>query len=369
MKAADALIIGGGLAGSALAIQLARAGRDVILLEKEARAHHKVCGEFLSGEALHYLEALGVDPAKLGAVPIDNVRLAARRMIGKTALPFRAQSLSRYRLDEELLERAKLAGVRLRRGEQVEKLAQADGVWIARTNGEEHRGSQAFLATGKHDLRSWRRPAGRQPDLIGFKMHWHLSRRETDRLSGAVELTLFPGGYAGLQMVEGGVANLCLLVRRTQLKQVGTQWPKLLAHILRYSEHLSEQLGDAEAVWPSPLAISPIPYGYVRRHGEGPWRLGDQAGVIPSFAGSGMSIALHSAHLAAATYLEGSQDVNAFQRRLAVEVQRQIVLGTSLSQALVSQRWMPVVKNASRWFPKLISIAASATRISRAALR
>jgi len=46
------LVVGGGLAGAMAGLRLARAGRSVVLLEKEPGAHHKVCGEFLSPEAV-----------------------------------------------------------------------------------------------------------------------------------------------------------------------------------------------------------------------------------------------------------------------------------------------------------------------------
>ncbi|MEO8799183.1 MAG: FAD-dependent oxidoreductase, partial [Polyangiaceae bacterium] len=46
-----ALVVGGGPAGAALAIKLARAGKDVVLLERDPVPAHKVCGEFLSREA------------------------------------------------------------------------------------------------------------------------------------------------------------------------------------------------------------------------------------------------------------------------------------------------------------------------------
>ena len=44
----DCAIIGGGLAGLCLAIQLADADRSVVLLEKNSYPFHKVCGEYIS---------------------------------------------------------------------------------------------------------------------------------------------------------------------------------------------------------------------------------------------------------------------------------------------------------------------------------
>jgi menaquinone-9 beta-reductase len=67
----EVLVLGGGAAGCAASIALVRKGRVVTLIERELRPHHKVCGEFLSGEALEDLHGLGIDVASLGAVPID----------------------------------------------------------------------------------------------------------------------------------------------------------------------------------------------------------------------------------------------------------------------------------------------------------
>src|SRR5271156_5185814 len=89
----EVLILGGGVAGCAAAVALARKGRSVTLIERELTPHHKVCGEFLSGEALEDLCALGIDVASHGAVPIDYVRLAAARRAAAAPLPFPAASL------------------------------------------------------------------------------------------------------------------------------------------------------------------------------------------------------------------------------------------------------------------------------------
>ncbi len=72
------LVIGGGPAGSMVAIRLASAGHPVLLLERERTAHHKVCGEFLSREAVDYLREAGVDPILLGADPIRYLRFSSQ---------------------------------------------------------------------------------------------------------------------------------------------------------------------------------------------------------------------------------------------------------------------------------------------------
>jgi flavin-dependent dehydrogenase len=112
----DHLIIGGGLAGSMLGLRLADAGKEVTLLEKESGPHHKVCGEFLSREAVDYLRGAGIDPLALGAASLRIVRLAAGRTVVEAELPFPALSLSRRVLDEALLTRAEQSGCHVLRG-------------------------------------------------------------------------------------------------------------------------------------------------------------------------------------------------------------------------------------------------------------
>jgi flavin-dependent dehydrogenase len=111
------LIIGGGLAGAAAGIDLARSGQAPLLLERDTGPHDKICGEFLSGEAVAALAGLGVDARRLGAVPITRVEINAGHRQAAAALPFPALSLSRRVLDEAMLERAAAAGGRSARAE------------------------------------------------------------------------------------------------------------------------------------------------------------------------------------------------------------------------------------------------------------
>jgi flavin-dependent dehydrogenase len=368
-ETADALVIGGGLAGGAVAAELARAGRSVTLLEREAGPHHKVCGEFLSREALLYLSALGLDPLAFGAARIHAVRLLSGRRTVTVDLPFPALSVSRYVLDEALLALARRAGVDIRRAARAQSLEEGDGAWTTRlASGETLRGKAAFLATGKHDLRGWARPDGLQADLIGFKMHVRLSPAAAAAITGYVELTLFRGGYAGLEPVEGGVANLCLLVRRGRYAELGQTWDGLLAAIGRDCPIFAERMDGAEPCWDRPLAVSSVPYGYVRRRADGLWRLGDQAAVIPSFAGDGMSIALHSARLAADCFLKGAP-ADVYQQRLAADVGLSVRLATLLSMASVHPIGGALIGRGAVVLPGLMATVAAATRIPSGALR
>jgi flavin-dependent dehydrogenase len=355
-----ALVVGGGPAGAAVAIGLARQGHSVRLVEREATPRDKVCGEFLSGEALGYLSGLGVDVRALGAVPIDQVRMVRGRAMAAQPLPFPAMSLSRRLLDEALLGQASAAGVELRRGQRVDGIGRRGSGFTARLgDGSELTTQSLFLCSGKHDVRGLRRPPGRQSELVGFKLHFRLTPAQQAELGSSVELFLFCGGYGGLEPIEDGLANLCLLVQQQRLQALGG-WEALLASIRRECPHLDQRLGGAAARWEKPLALSAIPYGYVCAAADGIWRLGDQAAVIPSFSGDGISIALHSARVAAAVFAEHGS-ASDFQRRLRHELRRQVTLATTISQALVAvpAPLMAVV----RLLPQLLRHVASLTRI------
>jgi flavin-dependent dehydrogenase len=365
---AEVVIVGGGLAGSSAAIQLARGGREVVLIERESQPQHKVCGEFLSREALKYLESLDVDVATLGGVPIGAVRLAGRSEVSEAKLPFQAMSLTRRRLDEELLRLAVASGVRVMRGCRVQGLEREGAGWRALIEGGQPvLADTAFLATGKHDVRGRARPKGRQSDLVAFKMYWRLASGQAAALDGHVELMLYRGGYAGLQPVEDGAANLCCLVERAELQQLGGRWEQLLASMQQQCGLLRERLHGAQALLEKPLAVSSIPYGYVRAKNDGVWALGDQAAVIPSFTGDGMSIALHSGCLAAAMYLRG-ETAERFQEKLHGELASQVALATAVSRGLVWPPSRTVFTMAVKLWPGTLDMVARRTRIPKAAM-
>jgi flavin-dependent dehydrogenase len=364
----EVLILGGGVAGCAAAIALAHQGRGVTLIEREPAPRHKVCGEFLSGEALEDLHALGIDAASLGAVPIDRVRLAAAGRAAEAPLPFRAASLTRKALDTALLAEAVAAGVRVEPGHSVQSLRPAGDFWRATLDDETTReASTVFLATGKHDLRGHARP--KDPEQwVAFKMYFRLTPAQAAELADASELMLYPGGYAGIQPVEGGIANLCCVVQQRHLARVGHRWESFLAKMQQDCPHLAMRLAGAEPLLAKPIAITHIPYGYIRRTSEdGLYCIGDQAAVIPSFTGDGISIALHTARRATAAYLAGVP-APIFQAKLRSAMLLQMRLAELAADGLNNSFSRAVLPFCLRVWPGVMRVTARLTRVAQSAV-
>ena len=346
------LIAGGGLAGAAAACELARAGRRVTVLERNTGPTDKICGEFLSAAAQHYLTRLGVDFLALGGQVITRVRIVRGAQMAEADLPFAGLGLSRRLLDEALLRRAVGCGAEVLR-ETVTELSP----------------DIRFLATGKHDLPGVRRPVdGRSADLVGFKTYFRLSPSEQAAVSGTVEVILLNDGYAGLLLVEDGRANLCLLINRDRLARVGGTWPALLDDLRSESAHLRRRLLDAEALMARPLAIARVPYGFIHTPGtaETMFRLGDQACVISSFSGAGMSIALHSAAIAVQCHLNGAPPAH-YYHRLRNDVAGSIHRAGKLYRIGSWVPGQPWLFHALQLWPGLIRRAAAATRVRKSA--
>jgi flavin-dependent dehydrogenase len=362
----EILIVGGGVAGCAAAIALARAGRRVTLLEREPVPRHKVCGEFLSGEALEDLNALGINVAPLGAVPIHFVRLAAARRAAEAPLPFPAASLTRKALDTALIGTAIEAGVRVECGRSVHSLVRTpDNLWqVTLDNGTTREAATAFLATGKHDLRGHARPED-PARWIAFKMYFRLAPAQAAQLARASELMLYPGGYGGIQPVEDGLANLCCVVQQKYFAPLGHRWENLLAKMQQDCPHLAMRLAGAEPLLDKPIAITHIPYGFVRRTSEeGLYCIGDQAAVIPSFTGDGISIALHTARCAVIAFLAG-QSAPVFQARLRSALMAQMRLAEFAADGLNNSLARAVLPFCLRLWPGVMRVTARLTRIAQ----
>jgi flavin-dependent dehydrogenase len=355
-----ALIVGGGPAGAAAAIALARAGAAPELIERSAGPRDVVCGGFLGWDALGTLERLGVDVAALGTRPIGRVRLVSGSRVVEAKLPKAAAGLSRRTLDEALLAAASAAGAKVSRGRTVRA---AEGTRRVRLDdGEEIEAEALFLATGKHELRGLARPleGWREPLAAGLRTALSASAALEEALAGVIELHLFDDGYAGLLLQEDGSANFCLSVSRARLGASGGP-DALLAEIVRDSPVLAERLAGAGA-WD---AIAGVPYGWRAGGGEaGLFRVGDQAAVIASIAGDGVAIALASGLAAAEAWRRGGPGGSGiYQRAFAARARRPVGLADALRRAAERPGPRAALLGIVRAMPMLLPLAARFTRI------
>lgn len=332
----DVLVVGGGLAGGAAATLLARTGHAVRILERHPGPADKICGEFLSIEAQEHLAMLGIDLTTMGAIPISHIRVVADGRTVESRLPFVARGISRRVLDEALLHLAERAGAVVERGVRVMEI-ERDGT---RTSHGPRRADAILLATGKLPVRA---PEGMEdrpapdapaPDAhVGFKMHWRATPAVHRLLKGRIELNLFRGGYAGLQLVGADTANLCLAIRRSRLAGLGGRWEDVLASLGGLSPALNALI-EAQPLFPRPVTAANLAYGRIARgRGESPvFRLGDQAAMTASLTGDGMAIALRSAWLAAQFLMVGGT-ARDYHTALAAMVGPQVRRGMMLQRA------------------------------------
>ena len=400
------VIVGAGLAGSAAAVALARGGAPPLLLERSAEANPatlrltspatrpRICGEFVSTEAARALAGLGVDVLALGGRPTTRLRLTAGALTVEAALPFTAVGLTRQALDGALQRQAVTSGARLQRGERVAVMEVASASRPHRlrlSEGDEITTPTLLLACGKSDLAPLaRRPRHPPEPLLGLQTHLVLAPAQARAIEGHVEVLLFEDGYAGLQPVEGGRVNLCLLVQRSLTRpdmaggragpghappgpeRLQALLQSLLQTLQRECPLLAERLQGASWQDGPPQTITGVPYGHLHRASSGDppglWRLGDQAAVIPSFTGDGMAIALHSAALAAELLLAGSSAAR-YHQRLCSDIGLQMARATLLYRIGRNSTGRRAVMALLQRWPGLMGFIAAMTRVPPAALR
>lgn len=294
----DAIVVGGGLAGSCAAFHLARRGVRVAVLESGNFPRHKVCGEFLSPESRIIFRRLGIEDklTDAGARSITVARLFVpdgRFVEVPLAVP--ALAISRYVLDAILWDNAREAGAEGFEKTRVRTI-ESNGFFSVQTTRGDFRAVSIIEARG-------RTASGAGSDdtapsrFFGLKIHWRGARLET----GVTELHVFQGGYCGLVRVEGDLTNICLLARYEVWQQSGAKTPdELFRWVLTQCPALAERVVVGEAAMPW-LATGNVSFAESAPVLDGILRCGDAAGFIHPLTGDGMAMALRSGELAAAT--------------------------------------------------------------------
>lgn len=309
-ETADLIVIGGGPAGSAVAIRAARAGAKVIVFEKGPFGRDKVCGDGLTPRAVAALEELKIDLE--GAHRIDGLRMIAGKKTRElpwpatTKYPRHGAVLPRKRLDAQLITAADDAGATVYF--EREALPEFDESGVVRgvaSGSRSYRAPLTVLASGAPGAAARLVGADRIDDEpFGLAIRaYATSPRHLDRhLEACLSLSDEHGtpipGYGWMFPAGDGTVNIGVGALSTMKGFKKLNLNKLIdsyARIVREPWGLGEFIEKPRA-WRLPMSSR-------KRHGPGWLAIGDAAGLVNPMNGEGIDYGLESGILAADAFL------------------------------------------------------------------
>ena len=294
-------IIGGGLAGLCLSIQLVDAGYSVVLFEKEEYPFHKVCGEYISLESWGFLERLGVPLSSWQLPIIKQFQVSdVKGNLYDFNLPLGGFGVSRYKLDEALCKLALQKGVAIHTATKVSDVQFQNELFLIQSTAGDCTATVAVGSFGKRsnlDVKWSRNFVQQKPNklnnYIGIKYHIRFPHP-----ADTIALHNFYNGYCGISKIEGDRYCLCYLTTAENLKQCNNSIKQMEAEILSQNPLLKTIFSTAEFLYQEPLAISQISFDKKQQVENNILMLGDAAGMITPLCGNGMSMAMHGSKLA-----------------------------------------------------------------------
>lgn len=306
----DCAIIGGGLSGLCLAIQLADHGMAVAVFEKNDFPAHKVCGEYISMESHDFLYSLGL-PLKTWNLPsITQLGISSEQGFMLNApLSLGGFGISRYTLDHELYLLAVKKGVKVFRNCKVQNVNRdtadhatietAEGLYKARlVCGSYGKYTPAFMRA-KKDYTAKQH----HKNYIGVKYHI-----KTDLPHHRIELHNFTDGYCGISKVDKDWYCLCYLSSAENLQKNNNDIARMEKNVLYKNPYLERYFTSSQFVNRQPLVISNIQFSKKQAHSSQVLLLGDAAGAISPLCGNGMSMGMRASKILASEiglYVDG----------------------------------------------------------------
>lgn len=368
MQQYDVIVVGGGLAGLTAAIDLSLKGHRVLVCEKRAYPHHKVCGEYVSNEILPYLNRLGVSLEAENAVTINNLKLSTVQ--GKyleIALPLGGKGISRYAFDHLLYRRAVDSAVDFR-FQSVIDINFKESIFEVVTDAKITYTSNLVIgAYGKRssldkDLK--RTFMDKKSSWLAVKAHY----RFDDFPEHLVALHNFKGGYGGLSKTETGAVNFCYLATYGSFQKEKTI-DSFNANVVSQNPFLEEFLKVATPIFDEPLTIAQISFHPKKAVENHMLMCGDTAGLIHPLCGNGMAMAIHSAKIAAElidNFLKKDKQQRAqlekdYQMRWDSHFKKRLWMGRRLQSLLLNPGLSNIVLSAMVKQPRLLQKLINST--------
>ncbi|QRR00971.1 NAD(P)/FAD-dependent oxidoreductase [Dyadobacter sandarakinus] len=292
----DCAIVGGGLAGLCLSIQLAGQGLHVVLFEQKSYPFHRVCGEYISMESWDFLERLGVPLRDMNLPRITKLGVSSQKgFMLHAPLVSGGFGISRFTLDDTLSRLAKDRGVVVLENCRVSAVEGSDsqgyetktsaGTFCSRVVcGSFGKYTPAFVGDSRRE----------RTNYIGVKYHIR-----TDLAADRIELHNFQDGYCGISKVDGDRYCLCYLTTAANLARHGRHIPEMEEQVLFKNPRLKYYFQNSDFLFPEPMVISNVHFSYRSTASGGMLRLGDAAGCITPLCGNGMSMAMRASMLLA----------------------------------------------------------------------
>ena len=290
----DCAIIGGGLAGLCLAIQLKQQGHSVVLIEKNSYPLHKVCGEYISMESWDFIQSLGLNLSELNLPIINTLNITAHNGY-KVAAPLALGGfgISRYTLDDELATIAKNTGVTVLQNCKATDVVLANEQYTTTTNNGTITSKLVCGSYGKltpnfipqHTTKG---------QYIGVKYHI-----KTILPIDTISLHNFNDGYCGVSKVDNDTYCVCYLTTVANLRNNNNDIKLMEKNVLMQNPHLHTLFNTATFVFDAPLVISQISFNKKKAYANNVLMLGDAAGAIAPLCGNGMSIGMRASKLLA----------------------------------------------------------------------
>jgi geranylgeranyl reductase family protein len=307
----EVCVVGGGPAGCAAAITLARGGVDVTMIDRARFPREKACGDGLTSEALRLLEAFDVRPATLPSWAwIDDISIytpGGRR----TDLPLPvgachfAAVVTRRELDDCLVQNARAAGVSVREGWSLRSASShSDGVELEFESGHVINATYAIGADGARSslARALALPHRRaDADWHAVRQYLRVSTGYPSTMSVWYEPDLLPG-YAWAFPLSGGLLNFGFGVLRPAGRQPPRSRP-MLADLLARPQIATALGNDVTPVGPPRAWLIPPRFAVTHSPDGRVVFVGDACGAADPLTGEGISQALQTGQLAAAAIL------------------------------------------------------------------